>query len=176
MTIAPPTGGERTAQQVREGIRSIHAGVPERPEGFSDAALRNLRRVALTAGRRFHVSVSAGQGEGEAVSFDAAMVAHIDSWLAGRLDAIGSIDGTLEIISIHNRPRFTIYGRNALRVECLFPEAMLPDVKAALGERVSIRGRIRYRRDGLPATVEASCLRPLRSSASLALAGNTTLN
>jgi hypothetical protein len=74
---------------------------------------------------------------------------------------MGSIDGTLEIISIHNRPRFTIYGRNALRVECLFPEAMLSQVKAALGERVAIRGRISYRRDGLPSTMEANFLRPL---------------
>jgi hypothetical protein len=163
LIIAPPPGQSHIAAVLHDGIRAIHLGVPERPTGFSDAALRSLRRVSLMSGRRFYVTISAGYGDGEAVALDAAVALHIDMWLAGRLDAMGSIDGTLEIISIHNRPRFTVYGRGAQRVECLFPEAMLPEVKSALGERVAIRGRIRYRRDGKPATMDARCLRLLHT-------------
>ena len=45
--------------------------------------------------------------------------------------------------------------------------ALLPQIKTALGERVCIRGRVRYRRDGVPATVDAQWLRILRALAHL---------
>jgi hypothetical protein len=80
---------------------------------------------------------------------------------------LGSVEGSLDVISIHNRLRFTVYERSSssgegARIECLFPEALLGQVKTALGERVCIRGRVRYRKDGVPATVEAHWLRVLR--------------
>ena len=80
---------------------------------------------------------------------------------------MGSVEGKLELISIHDRLRFTIYGRGGLRIECLFPEAMLGQVKSALGERVCLRGKVRYRKDGKPATVEARVLKTLKASAQL---------
>lgn len=160
LLIAPAAGSD-AARQIREGIRAIHGRCEERPNGFTDNALRALRRVAVMSGRKYRVSVSAGQGTGEAIWLDENIVAQVDSWLRGQRDAVGSVEGTLEIISIHTRPRFTIYWRGGTRIECQFPEEMLPEVAAALGKRVCIRGHIWYRRDGQPATVEAVSLRRL---------------
>lgn len=171
LVIAPPPAQRAAAQQVREGIRAIQSRCEERPAGFSDTALRSLRRVAALSSRQLRVSVSAGRGKGEAVELGAETVAQIDAWLSGQRDAVGSVEGTLEIISIHNRPRFSIYerrlgpgrsGGSPVRVECHFPETLLPRIKMALGERVCIRGRVHYRKDGVPATVDVQWLRVLR--------------
>jgi hypothetical protein len=159
--VIAPANQPQVAQQIRQGIRAIHSHCEERPEGFTDNALRALRRVATLSGRKYRVSVSAGQGSGEAVWLDENIVTQVDAWLRGQRDAVGSVEGTLEIISIHTRPRFTIYWRGGTRIECQFPEEMLPDVAASLGKRVRIRGHIWYRRDGQPATVEALSLRRL---------------
>lgn len=177
LVIAPPAAQRQAARQVREGIALIQGRCEIRPPGFTDAALRSLRRVAALSMRQLRVSVSAGRGAGEAVELGSETVAQIDTWLAGQRDALGSVEGTLEIISIHNRLRFTIYerrpgagrsnGAEATRIECLFPEALLPKIKMALGERVCIRGRVRYRRDGIPATVDAQWLRVLAPLAEL---------
>lgn len=75
LVIAPPPAQRAAAQQVREGIRAIQARCEERPAGFSDAALRSLRRVAMLSARQLRVSVSAGRGEGEAVELGDAVVA-----------------------------------------------------------------------------------------------------
>jgi hypothetical protein len=161
LQLAPPDGQEDAPTHVRQGVWDIAVKCTDRPAGFSDNALRSLRRVAHNTGRKIRVTLSAGQGEGHAVALDEAFARHIDGWLNGQTSSVGSVEGRLELISIHDRMRFTIYGRSGLRVECLFPEAMLTEVKAALGERVCLRGRIRYRRDGLPATVEAQFLKTL---------------
>ncbi len=163
LVIAPPAAQQIAVERVREGVRSIQAHDPQRPEGFNDAALRALRRAASLSGRHLRITLSGGQGEGEAVPLDSAIVTQIDSWLVGQRDAIGSVDGKLDVISVHNRLRFTIYGSRGERIECLFQDGLLPQVKSALGERVCIRGRIRYRKDGIPANVDAQHLRVLRS-------------
>lgn len=162
LIVVPPKAHKGAPQRVREGVREIAERCEERPVGFSDASLRSLRRVGQSVGRQLRVTLSAGQGKGEAIALDDTLAHHIDGWLNGQIASMGSVEGKLEIISIHNRPRFTIYGREGLRVECLFPEAMLPQVKSALGERVCLRGQIRYRRDGKPATVEVQLLKVQR--------------
>lgn len=167
LVLAPPEHLTLVPSRVRQGVRDIAAKCEERPEGFSDAALRALRRVAHNVGRKVRVTLSAGLGEGHAVALDESLARHIDGWLNGQNAAIGSVEGKLELISIHDRLRFTIYGREGLRIECLFPEAMLAQVKGALGERVALRGRIRYRRDGKPATVEARVLKTMRPASQL---------
>jgi hypothetical protein len=173
LVIAPPVSQRTAAQAVREGVRSIHARDPQRPEGFTDAALRALRRAASLSGRQVQITLSSGQGEGAAVPLDTTVVAHIDSWLAGQRNAIGTVEGKLDVISVHNRLRFTIYGVHGERVECHFQEALLPLVKSALGERVCIRGRVHYRKDGVPASVEAQWLRLQGSTRELAQPWNS---
>ncbi|RYG75281.1 hypothetical protein EON80_01180 [bacterium] len=165
IVLAPPENQKTAPQSLREGVRDIANHCHERPADFSDAALRALRRVAQSVGRKIRITLSAGQGEGQSVALDEALARHIDGWLSGQSASIGTVEGKLELISIHNKLRFTIYGRDGLRVECLFPETMLAQVKSALGERVCLRGRIRYRRDGKPATVEAQYLKTLSLSA-----------
>lgn len=59
---------------MREGIGLIQARCEVRPHGFTDAALRSLRRVATLSVRQLRVAVSAGQGEGEAVQLGADLL------------------------------------------------------------------------------------------------------
>jgi hypothetical protein len=65
--------------------------------------------------------------------------------------AIGSVEGALETVYLHDEPHFDVwdvlYGR---RIRCDFSRSLLDKVRAGLGERVRVHGRIAFGRDGRP--------------------------
>jgi hypothetical protein len=65
--------------------------------------------------------------------------------------AIGSLEGTLETVYLHDRPHFEVWDvlYNA-RVPCDFGRELLDKVRAGLGERVRVQGQIAFDRDGRP--------------------------
>jgi hypothetical protein len=66
-------------------------------------------------------------------------------------EAIGSLEGTLETVYLHERAHFevwdVIYHR---QISCDFDRHLLPKVREGLGERVRVQGRIAFDRDGRP--------------------------
>lgn len=62
---------------------------------------------------------------------------------------MGTIEGTLEIISVQSGYLFAIYDAiSQKRIECHFKSEQLDRIKAALGRRVLVTGSIRYNRRG----------------------------
>jgi len=62
-----------------------------------------------------------------------------------------SIDGKLDVISVHRQPSFVIYEHGTgYRVRCVFPDEYLGRVKDYLGFRVIVEGFVHYRGDGIP--------------------------
>lgn len=65
--------------------------------------------------------------------------------------AIGSLEGALETVYLHDEPHFEVwdvlYGR---RIRCDFNRSLLERVRAGLGERVRVQGQIAFGRDGRP--------------------------
>ena len=68
--------------------------------------------------------------------------------------AWSSIDGKLDVISVHRQPSFVIYEHGTgYRVRCVFPDNYLDRVKDYLGSRVIVEGFVHYRGDGMPLMV-----------------------
>jgi hypothetical protein len=62
-----------------------------------------------------------------------------------RFQEIGSVEGRLEMISIHRVPRFTVYHAITQRaIRCKFEPKLLDLVKDALGRRVVVSGVVYF--------------------------------
>lgn len=85
------------------------------------------------------------------------------SELKARTYAIqGSIEGTLDIVNLHDRREFRIYDAiYGLGVPCHFPPELLESVRNGLGKRVSVSGRIRVNQRGDKLLAQVETLRIL---------------
>lgn len=91
--------------------------------------------------------------------------AHIDQLLNVRQRSIGAVEGRLETISIHGRPRFIIYhSRTRKAVTCVVPADQLAKMIKTdmLGHRVSASGVVNSNIKGEPMRVDAESIRVLR--------------
>jgi len=73
--------------------------------------------------------------------------------IEGRLEAILDASGALRI-----KVKDFLYPR---AINCLVPESMINDVLGSFRKRVEIEGRIHYRRDGTPISIEANLIEVL---------------
>lgn len=83
--------------------------------------------------------------------------------MARATEAIGSVEGSLEAVTIRGRNALvvcdTITGR---RIECVCADGAIGESAVEfLGEVVCVRGRVRYGPDGRPASVAAASFRRL---------------
>jgi hypothetical protein len=84
-------------------------------------------------------------------------------------ESIGSIEGKLEAISIHKRPRVMVYHSITRKaVTCRFEESEFLDaMKSALGHRVVVSGNVHSNIKGEPIRVEMEALRVLGPESAL---------
>jgi hypothetical protein len=77
--------------------------------------------------------------------------------------AIGSVEGTLEAVSLHRGGRFTVYEyRTKKAVKSSFErEQWLEGIRAALGKRVEVGGLVEYNVRGEPLAIKIDRLRIL---------------
>lgn len=171
LTMSPQTTNTEDAmRRVRvmyEGIESVQSGQSGRPENFTDAALNSLKAIGAIATRYNDTVRVTVQDTIGTVNLNTQTVAHIEDWLGGKYQAVGSVEGKLDQVSIHRNKRFSVYDRLDHEIRCSFKEDMMPQVKAALGERVTVRGMISYRADGVPVSIKPDNLYVLRSDSEL---------
>jgi hypothetical protein len=91
------------------------------------------------------------------------------SELKARTYAIqGSIEGTLLLVNLHDRREFRTYDAiYGLGVPCYFPPEQLDNVRAGLGKRVSVSGRIRVNQRGGKLSLQVEAFRILPSEEEL---------
>lgn len=87
--------------------------------------------------------------------------------MARATEAIGSVEGSLEGVTIRGKKAFvvcdTITGRP---IECVCADRAIAESAAEfVGEVVCVRGRVRYGPDGRPASVAADSFRRLGGEA-----------
>jgi len=81
-----------------------------------------------------------------------------------RRSTLGSVDGRLEAISIHRRPKFIVYhGLTSKAVTCVFEgsDVMLETVKDILGRRVLVSGTVHSNIKGEPVRIDVADIRIL---------------
>lgn len=72
---------------------------------------------------------------------------------------MGSVDGSLEVVSAHNGYEFRIYEPVWDRaVRCSFTEDLLVAALAAFRKRVEVSGLIKYAKNGFPISVKAASI------------------
>jgi hypothetical protein len=140
---------------IRTGLYAIQSRQQKRPPAFTDQALKSLKGAVQALGGKFQLFISDAQAP---VELNMETIAQIDQWLEPNREATGTIEGQLESATIHNVNRFTVWEKSGNKVECHFPKEMTFEVKQALGERVVVRGKVRYRSDGIAVSVRATRL------------------
>ena len=68
-----------------------------------------------------------------------------------KYQAWSSVEGTLDVISVHGRPFFVLYEHGSLnRVRCTFPDDWTEKIVKLLGKRVVVEGLVYYEHSGEP--------------------------
>ncbi|HUA12544.1 MAG TPA: hypothetical protein VMA83_11125 [Solirubrobacteraceae bacterium] len=130
------------------------------PAYFSEQALKRVKGIAKDlspdAATGFTVEDIDRKLSGR-VSERAA--ANVSQLIAPRYSALGSVVGTLEVISIHRKSTYNVYEARTLRaVRCDFDGADLESVKSALGRRVIVEGTVKRNAHGDAIRVEQPTL------------------
>ena len=159
----PPVTGKDVSQDVVnqyvDGLEVLKQG-RELPPFFSDDALKAAKRIAdLTRGDESVVIVRTPQ---RSVQVSQQISVNVDDLVSRSYVAEGSVEGVIEMVTIHDRTYFRIYdATQGWGVQCHFRQEYFDEVRDALGKRASITGRLRSDRLGKPEAMQVSSLRIL---------------
>lgn len=116
------------------------------PPYFSDYDLRKAQELARRLRKDGAKAVIIHDIERQVkATISPEVVPDLGQLINVRFQDIGSVEGRLEMISIHKVPRFTIYHAITQRsIRCKFEPKLLDLVKEALGRRVVISGVVYF--------------------------------
>jgi hypothetical protein len=151
--------GERAAirAQCLNGLRQLERG--EQPNTFSDKAIEHSRELAKMRSVRVWSDRETSYVIPSSVALHASEILDADS------ESHGSVDGTLEKLSVHGGCGFVIYDfLHGFSIKCEVGEDLLRQALALFGQRVEVLGLVHYRKDGRPASVKATKIIPFPKS------------
>ena len=155
--VAVPRGdapdiGNPVVSACIDGV-ALLVGKRARPSEFNDDALLHVMQIAKWA----NGDIRAVRVESPTVPAPASITRELTTTVERVLPqgySLGSVEGRLEGLNIHTQPKFTVYDAVTGRaVSCYFSDADLDAVKAAIGRKVIVRGRLRRDPDGRPKQV-----------------------
>ena len=139
-TAVKPKAVKQTVQTVAQGLRMIERRA-KRPAHFSDRALGAAKALAELHDRNLTaIRVKNGSASVEVTK---RLSVNVDELIGPKVSAEGTVEGTLEVVSIHGKREFSIF--EALtnnRVTCHFKPEQLDAVIGAFGKRVAAHGEI----------------------------------
>lgn len=142
----------RTISSTVGGLAEMDAD-GTRPPHFSDKALRSATKLGRLAGRDgTHVALRAAGGPGgERLQVLSGRVEVHGRQMLRRPSPreYGSVEGTLEALTIHGQDAFSVYDAiTGKRIECVCDRETLERATEHLGKRVLVSGEIRHPGDG----------------------------
>jgi len=117
------------------------------PPFFSDYGLRKTQNLAKALRRDGAKEVVIQDIERQTTALiKPEVAADISRLIKIQYQEVGSVEGKLEMVSVHGIPRFTVYHAITQRsIRCKFdPRKLLDLVKEALGRRVVVSGLVYY--------------------------------
>lgn len=176
--VAVLEGIEKVRVKEDRFVRKVSAGfvraleVAEKgdalPPFLSETGLKHLEQLAKGFKKNGIASLEAtlrgdGDGGGEIeATVSERSAANVERLLAPSSEAIGSIRGRLEAVSIHRGYRYSVWDDVSRRpVRCDFPPGQLDEIKNALGRRVIVAGVIRRNSKGQPLSIDRPNQLPL---------------
>ena len=170
----PKTPGEDFSGPVVEsfvdGLAQVQRDATT-PPYFSDYDLRKAQGLARALKGDGAKSITFTDVEREVrVEVTPDISENLGQLVSVRHQETGSVEGRLEVISVHRNPRFTVYEAvNRRAVRCRFEPELLELVKQALGKRVIVSGVVHLNYVGEPLRVEIERLETLPDEADLPL-------
>lgn len=165
LCVRPQSAGEdapahvmpEIARTVLSGLQELERG-PKRPPHFSDGALNKLQDLARLAGPDTPPLTVSDGGHRRRVALSSEVLAHVEAVLTPAFRTIGTIEGELEGLIIHDRKRFLLYDRLAGRkIDCYFDDFIAwEEIRDMLGKRIAVTGEIHSRRSGERASINVS--------------------
>lgn len=159
--------GPRVSEAAIIGFRMLEVeGLT--PPYLSETGIGYAKRMVKLVGNQ-GISGIGVENTHDSVQLSARASVHIDQLLPVRHRILGSVEGKLEMISIHgNKPQFLVYHhRTHKAIRCMFPREMIDKVKDALGARVIAMGQVHLNAKNEPVRVDLEQLRVLRSETDL---------
>jgi len=155
--------GTRLAEVYSDGIEIIRdEGIT--PPYFSDNCLRLVGKMAkVLRGDGARALVVLDPIRGKSIEFDAQIATTTNQLMGYSYQSFGSVEGTLEMISIHKPARFNVYHSISLHaIRCNLREEDVEKVRDALGRRVIVSGLVSYNAKDEPKNVMVEELEVLR--------------
>jgi hypothetical protein len=159
--------GPQVARRFMEGIHTIQTeGVT--PALFSPDSIASVNKIVRSLGTN-GVSGLNLTGADRDAELTGSASNKIQALVGVRNKSIGSVEGRLELVSIHVRTRrFNIYHAITNKaIRCNLPKAMEKQVISNLGRMVIVSGVVSYNAVGEPVKVEVDRLRALKEEKEL---------
>lgn len=130
----------KTINAVSDGLRQIESQA-SRPRYFNDRALTSAKALSELRDRNV-TSISVRNGH-DTVQVTKHMSVNVDELIGPKTSSEGTVEGTLEIVSIHGKPEFSIFEpMTGNKVRCFFPPEELDRIVGAFGRRIAAHGQI----------------------------------
>ena len=147
-----------------EGLATVEDTV-RRPPHFTDQVLRSAKSLVNAKKDETNALAVFGRVDGahRQVTLSSHLVAHVDELIGTASVAVGSLEGTLEAVTIHDTVAFSIYDAiTNRRVECKCDRETLDlAIGQHFGKRVSVGGLVSYNVQGDATSIRVKDVRAL---------------
>ena len=149
-------------ENVLRGVAILESG--ERPHHYSDKAIEHARDLSKLFARHQKPSrIRLWAKNDRSFALQPSIAVTADKILDPVFEDMGSVEGTLEVISGHGKFEVVVYdpidGRS---VKCELPnEQIMNEALQYFMTRVEVVGKVRYRKDGAPVSVRVEKIIPL---------------
>jgi hypothetical protein len=167
--IVPTNHDRRVAEVYRDGLRVIE-GEGRSPAYYTDRDLIAARQTFRLIGRDGIIGYSVSINDAEPdLDITARASVNVEQLIRPGESTFGGIEGRLVTISIAGRaPRFTVIDLATHKtVSCIFKDAIMDDVKTALGKRVFACGDLLFNRKGEPRRIAVQSFRTIEDAVKL---------
>lgn len=172
VALCPPVdaaeNASHTIARTLSGLREVERAA-SRPEFFSDEALGSVRRLVTymeNGSAGLEVFSTGVHLEAPSVTITDRIAANLKELRRPGWRAIGSVRGTLEMMTIHGASMFAVYDEiTGERIECRCPPDLMEEAAPLFGKRVLVRGEIVRDSKGRR-LVSTTSLRPLSTARS----------
>jgi len=145
------------------------------PPYFLESTIKSAHKLLALIGKDGAMGLEVYTPQFGAVSLSLKGLERVKNLLPTRYTSIGSVEGRVEMISIHGSPRFIVYlSLTNKGVTCKVADEQIQEVKDMLGMRVNVQGAMNYNSMGEPVSVKAEDMRRLREDRDLPCAKDLT--
>jgi len=159
---ATPESANGSKREIQNTIFAVQRGIESltskkiRPKYFSERALKKLYDLSmLSSTHRDNIDEIGIRVNKKHTNITLECAANIDAIMGVSAKSYGTIEGKLEAIDIHKKLKISVYDDLTDKpVKCYFDEDMFDDIISAIGKRVCVYGLIKYRKSGVPVSVD----------------------